>query len=320
MVCLFTLVGLTLFAVYNARYLTNFFLGPFSIDRPTLLATTDSGKLFHYFVRVTGDEVLDTGFQWVLTDDSGSKAVDATFVALRLGDRLLLTKDTGGSASLDYTGALVSIPEQESSMILASLEKDIPGVTDAFLPFMLDTENFRQPGYIGLAITVPIFLLAFWYLLVALWRIADPAHHPMMRKLERLGPSEVVTAQVEQEMLSEHPRIGFLHFTQSFLVNAQSSSINVARLNDLVWGYKRTTQRRVNGIPTGKTFTALFFDRFGASLIVAAKEKEIDQILVVVFQRVPWMVAGWKKDLEKSWKKERAAFLAAIDEQRRKLV
>src|ERR1044072_3830736 len=55
------LAVLALIVFGTARYLYNFFFGPFSMSRQALLATQDPGKGFKYYVTVEGDAAHDTG-------------------------------------------------------------------------------------------------------------------------------------------------------------------------------------------------------------------------------------------------------------------
>src|SRR5262245_42499117 len=80
-------------AALNTRYFYNFFAGPFPVDREALLAATDAGALRQYFVKISGDDVVDTGVQEVSRNTkTGSETVTAAFMALVLDDRFLIVK------------------------------------------------------------------------------------------------------------------------------------------------------------------------------------------------------------------------------------
>jgi len=86
---------------------------------------------------------------------------------------------------------------------------------------------------------------------------------------------------------------------------------------DLVWLYKKVTKHSVNFIPTGTSFAARLYDRYGYSLEVQAGQKQVESLMTMICQQSPWIVAGFGKDLERLWKSQRGAFIAAVDERRK---
>ena len=110
----------------SASYLMNFISGPFKTSKDQVLSYTDPGQISRNFVTVRGDDVFDTGFQYVTTTDSGKETVDNSYAALLLDDRLLLVETKGASSDfpLEYTGALVPIPgDLQQNVIYACSNK-----------------------------------------------------------------------------------------------------------------------------------------------------------------------------------------------------
>jgi hypothetical protein len=103
-------------------------------------------------------------------------------------------------------------------------------------------------------------------------------------------------------------------------VQASSSSLTATRIEDIVWAYKQVTQHRTNGIPTGKTYNAQFWDRHGVRITVSGKEPVVNQALEAVAQRSPWVLAGFSPELEKTWKQNRAAVIEAVEQRRRQVL
>jgi hypothetical protein len=311
------LVGL---AAINTRYFYNFFFGPFSIDRQTLLATSDAGALQKYFVKVSGDRSLDSVGQEITRNKSGSERVTATYMALLLDDRLLIVKAPDDTKTTDYTGYLEAIPSEVRTEIIGDLESAAPDVKDAFLPFMLNAGSFRGTGYVALGLGIPLFGLCLWGLARAIRRSNDPSAHPILRALGRFGPPDYVASQIDAEMQAEHPKAGAVHLTPNWLVHSAPASLSATRIDDVVWAYKKVTQHRTNGIPTGKTYAAQIWDRHGVCITVTGKEPAVNQALEAVAQRSPWVLAGYSPDLEKTWKQNRAAVIEAVEQRRRQVL
>jgi hypothetical protein len=315
--CAVLLVGL---AVLNARYLYNFFAGPFSIDRQTLLTTSDPGALQHYWVTVTGDDVADTGFQRVSRNtDTGSERITASYMALLFDKHVLLVKAQDDQSVTTFTGSLEALPADVRTQIIAAAEREAPALRGAFLPYMLNTDSFRGGGSVGLGLGIPLFGLCIFGIARALRRAHNPSAHPIMRALGRFGPPDDVAAQLDAELLAQHPQIDRLHLTPNWLVQASGSSLTATRIEDVVWAYKKVTQHRVNGVPAGKTYAAQIWDRHGVCITVAGREAMVNQALETACQRAPWLLAGFSPDLEKAWKSNRAALIAAVDQRRRQV-
>jgi uncharacterized protein DUF6709 len=312
------LIGL---AALNTRYLYNFFAGPFPIDRQTLLATADAGDLQRYWVTVQGDDVADTGFQQVRRNkDTGSESVTASYMALLLDKRVLLVKAQDDKSVTSFTGYLEPLSSDARTKIIADAENEAPELRGAFLPYMLNTDGFRGTGYVALALGIPLFGLCLFGIVRAIQRSADPMTHPIMRALGRFGPPDYVASQLDAELQADHQTVGKLHLTPSWLVQATTSTLDATRIDDVVWAYKKVTQHRTNGVPTGKTYAAQFWDRHGVCITVSGKEALVNQVLEAAAQRAPWMLAGYSAELEKTWKANRAAVLEAVEQRRRQVL
>jgi hypothetical protein len=92
--------------------------------------------------------------------------------------------------------------------------------------------------------------------------------------------------------------------------------LNATRLEDLAWMYGKVTQHRTNGVPTGKTYSTLFWDRHGKLLTVNGKEQAMQDTLQAVYSHAPWAIVGYKTEIEKAWKSNRQSVLAAVEQRR----
>jgi hypothetical protein len=318
-----SLIGLALVvaaALLASRYLYNFALGPFPLDKATLLANPNWDGQQKYFVIITGDDIIDTGYQYVSTNtDTGSETIENNYEALFLDDNLLLVKLPNQSEDKQISGSLVAVPNDEQVQVIQPFEQEYPRIKGQFLPVMLDAGNFRLPGFIGIPIGVLVALLSLLGLSRALGRNGDPLKHPIMRSLARFGDPQTVADQIDMEMQGEHPTLNNTHFTRTWLIQQGPLSFNATRLEDVVWLYKKVTQHRTNGIPTGKSYAALIWDRYGKCITISANEQNVEKILGAAYNRSPWAMAGWSKDLEKQYRKQREALAAQVDQRRQQI-
>ena len=307
-------------AAINLRYLYNFFAGPLAIDRRTLLAADDPAALQRYWVTVTGDDVFDTGFQRVTRNTkTGSERVTGAYMSLLLDKHILLVKAQDNQSLTTFTGSLEALSSDVRSQIIADAEHEAPALRGAFLPYMLNTDSFRTGGYVALGLGIPLFGLCIFAIASALRRGGNPAAHPIMRALGRFGAPAAVAEQLDAELLTQHRQVGELHLTPTWLVQASKSRLAAIRIEDVVWAYKQVTQRRVNGVPTGKSYAAQIWDRHGVCMTVAGSDAIISQALEAACHRAPWLMAGFSPELEKAWKSNRAMLIAAVDQRRHQI-
>ena len=107
------------------------------------------------------------------TDSNGNKTTDASYLALLVGDRLLLVKvppNTIQNATTTMTGALVDLPSEEQSYIIQNLESQYPDIKGAFLPVMLDATNFKTGGTVGLVLGILAIGVCLFFLIRGLMR------------------------------------------------------------------------------------------------------------------------------------------------------
>ncbi len=321
---IWSLVGvaaLVIAAAVGSTYLYNFFAGPFTVSPDTVLKANSLGDLRQQFITITGDDDLfDTGYQYVSTSSSGKETVESYYQELILGDKLLLVKTDRMLEGDTVTGGLVDMPGDVRTEVVNKIEKRQPRLKGTFLPFMLNTENYRIPGFIGLGIAAIVLILTVIGLSRWLTRRGDPLKHPIMKKLGRFGDPQNVAQQIEMELVGEPVKVGGLRFTKTWMLQEMSSTLNATRFNDVVWAYKRITQHRTNGIPTGKTYSALIYDRYGAIITINGKENVVDNTINEILRRAPGTVPGYSAEIQKMWNSNRAGFIAHVDQKRREAV
>jgi len=164
------LVGGVLLATSDRRYIANFMGGPYSLARADLDSIRDITSTPRYYARVAGDRVLDTGIrQYTVHTQSGvetSREESAAYHALVIGNHYLVVR-TAGSESRKAEGKLVPWPEDLESQLFDS--KEMRSLRSSFYPFYLDTDSFRQPGFVVIGVGI-VFLLLFVWQAIPAWR------------------------------------------------------------------------------------------------------------------------------------------------------
>lgn len=304
------LVLVLIVIAFGLNHFYNLLTGPYEVSKDYIMGVRDVQHLDQYYVTVTGDETLDTGFYETSTTN-GIQTGKAYYKTLVLDDKLLLVK-TGEVDNVDtYTGALTTVPPDEQREVLDQLLNDIPDLEDSFLPFMLDATDFKGSGYAGLAATVIALVVCIWGVLRALGRIVNTERHSIWRGLQRFGEPSSVADQIETELGSSSEKVGNVQLTRNWLVASKSSTLDVTQLKDIMWIYKKIVSGR-----GGKRISALVYDRHGHLTTINGKEAQVDNTLRGIAQRMPWIMVGYSKEAETAWNKDRTGFIRAVDQRR----
>lgn len=300
----------------------NLLTGPFEKTPQDILNITDLKEVQEYYVTITGEEALDTGYYYSSKLWGIFETTYDSFIGLVLEDRLLLVRVSGDpTETITYTGALRTISPEIQREVLDDLEREYPELSGIFLPFLLDTSSFVVDVGLPLAAGSIAALAALGLLLYTLLGMNDGKNHPIMRSLAPYGDPEQVAEDIAQELELEHLILSkHTHLTRRWLIHRTSTSLAATRIIDIAWMYTGVTQHRTNGIPTGKTFKAFIYDRHGKKIeINGKKEAHVIEIIEAVAKRAPWAIMGYTKDIERVWNKDRAQILAAVDERKQEL-
>ncbi len=302
----------------NWRYFYNFFAGPVDLNADSLGKIGNPDSQLRYFVRVAGTELDDVGLQDVeqQVSQSGSvqsESVKAEYAVMAVQNRLLVVKKPPKTSNTTLQGEISLLPANLHAKIVAPLLQDYPNADHVFLPLMLDSTGFRNEGYIALAICIPVLLFALWNIRKVIQRQRDPLTHPIVKTVSRYGPFVETARRIDDELKGDASRLSRAAITPSWIVLPSMFALAVCHIPDVVWAYKKVTSHSVNFIPTGKTYTAIVFDRHAVSLELPAKQEKVDSILAMLAAKAPWALFGYSDELKKSIEADWNALLAAVD-------
>jgi hypothetical protein len=321
LVCSLLLVGSV--AIYGAvewRYYYNFFKGPFEANSAWLESVQHPDEQLKYFVRVQGGDSTDTGIQEVETESGGGspdkETVTSKYSILHLGKRLLIVKSGPRGNGTLVQGALRQISSEEQSNVVAPLIKEVPEASQAFLPMVLDTTDFRDSGWIAFVIGTPLLGLAGWIYLKLYRRRMAPLTHPIVRSVARYGSIVDTAHQFDTELRGNLVKVGKATITNSWVLVASEFNLALCRIPDLVWAYKKVTKHSYNGIPAGKTYVIVLYDRHGLPLQIQGKQKNLDSVLALLAERAPWAIIGYSDQLNLSVRTKWPGLVASVDARR----
>jgi hypothetical protein len=178
--------------------------------------------------------------------------------------------------------------------------------------------DYTEEWWWALGIAVPLLFLATWNLSKWKKRARDYTCHPICKRLARFGTVEQVIQQIEAAILTSPTQIiAGVKLFGPWLFKKSFFGLKCFHIPDIVWVYEKVTKHSVNFIPTGKSFAALLYDRYGYCTEIQGSETKVVSLMTHIIQQCPWTIAGFSKDLEKLWQSRKGTFVAAVDERRK---
>lgn len=310
------------------RYFYNYFAGPFPVDGAALAALGEGRPEWRRFVTVRGGRLVPTGIEEITvrrskrTGREQGRSVSSRFAALTMDGRLLLAKVPGPIVNeLDLSGVLPgrAPPQKELSGELVPMPAELrarlltsAATRAAFFPLMLDCHSYRHVGTGGLVLLGATLLAALGGLVVLLRRRGDGARHPIMARLRTLGEPAALARRIDEERAAGPRRLGDAELTDGFLLRRRPLSLELLRIEDLVWAHGKITKHRV-----GETHAVVLHDRHGARIEVSfgtgrrAQVGEVKEILSLLAARAPWAIFGHSAELERRWSRAPSELIAA---------
>ncbi|HLK59604.1 MAG TPA: DUF6709 family protein [Chthonomonadaceae bacterium] len=313
------LILLLLIAAASSRYYANFFQGPYAISQERLAALQNPDDAYRNYIRITPDRITDSGGKEVYqTQDkySGkveSERVTSHYLLCDVGDRVLLVKSgSEDEHQREFIGTLTPIPTEVQNEIINPTWNEAPELRTRMLPYMMEEGKYEFAPQFGLVVGGLLFLMAAWNLLNAVKR-SNPMEHPIAKGLAAYGNPLDIANTMDREASLQAFQSGGVMLTQNWLLMPSTFGLMVWPLDQLVWIYKKVTQHRTNGVPTGKTFTAVLCPRNGLSKEIQTQDQNVDQILHEILQRRPYLFVGFGDQIAQAWRTDKAGLIAALD-------
>lgn len=301
------------------RYFYNFAFGPFEIERSDLTNADRPRDLFQYFITIQGDEIYNTGFEYVTIHDNGRQEVESYYYALEIGREYLLVETPDRQEAPTVTGYIKGIPSDIQEEVLDEIIRESPSLQGHFMPFLLKTNQFRTGGWVWIGISFLLGLIAIINLIRAAVHVGAPQSHPVIKNLSQFGDPKRIAQEIDAEVTGRDASKKRKHLilTENWVILRKGNSFRATRFEDIIWLYKKIVQHRTYGVPTGKTFSALVYDRHGTILNVRGQEDYINKILVSIANKAPWAIRGYSDKLFKLYRKDRHAFAREVHQRKK---
>jgi hypothetical protein len=278
-------------AVFSYDWAYNVLAGPLPIQANELARSGGPSGVPRNYLRVLEDRpALDTGAR----EGTKKAGITTKWLLLPVADRLLLVQAPIGQEGKEHVGYLAAISAASDRDLVKQLTYDYRG------------------QFVALACLVaPVLLGGLWVLGVYVRRLLAPASHPVLRALGPYGDPQEVRKQIEADFQGATLRIGRLQLTHDWLLGVKLWGLDVARVEEVVWIYKQVIKGQ------GASISAVICTSQGKTFGIQGKDKEVDNMLKVIAECVPWALAGYDPGLEKLWSSDPKRVAEVVAERRR---
>ncbi|MCM1161061.1 MAG: hypothetical protein NC412_07540 [Roseburia sp.] len=185
----------------------------------------------------------------------------------------------------------------------------------AFLPYYLKVD------YIGSCHCSGIYMLCIFAaipVLIAVWKLLKNArggYYKMVTQYCKKAPDyDRAMAELERFYQATAPVYGF-RIARDFIMAPNGADTILIESKELLWAYKITTTHRTNGIKTGTSYSVMLKLRNGKNYNLGLSEQQVEDILEIIGQRLPFVFIGFDRELERAYnnKNSRQELIAAAD-------
>ena len=326
--CVLSVAAVIASLTANSRYLFNAVAGPSAVAQDELLDARSAADAPHNYVKFTAADVYDTGVKYVETSRKyGTETTKYKYVALEIGDKLLLAKVDSDSPLADgandvaVVGELNDLTSQENEEIIRPLAAKQPELRDAILPYLIDARSgYSTWAFIWIGVGTILTILAGGVFVNVFRRYGDIEKSAALKPLAARGNPQTLAAEIDRDIEQNYQKIGSNHLSPNWIVRKTLFSISVQPIEDIVWVYRKTTRHSVNFIPTGKTHEVVLHNNLRGTMSLAGRsmrDNDADYLIETIYKRAPWIVTGYDADLSKHWSSDANGFINSVAERKK---
>ncbi len=179
---------------------------------------------------------------------------------------------------------------------------------ELLLPYYLEVDYINNlPIWGSIAFLAAAFLLLGLGIVPIIKAFCGGFQKQVRSKLEESGPLEMEAEKAER-FYDSAQEVSGVKMDRNYVFFQNGAESVLLRPWDLAWAYQSTTQHRTNGIPTGKTYSAILRTMDGKTYTLGMKEQQVQSLLSAIQTSLPGVVLGYDDELEKLYKSDRAAF------------
>lgn len=311
-----TFIALVILMIVGALSTVPFFLarvtGPHELAQIEVLRS--SGDDTRYWVTITGDDYVDTGYYYSETETLEGAA--RNYGALLIRNKYLLVEQIGtvDEDQRSFTGHLMPISSEVRDEVISKIIAEVPNAEGSFLPLMLVT--YQNQWYAGGAVWALLMIIAMYVMARTILRYINPAYHPILKDMALQGPPDRIMSEIVSDLNVNGTDMGKMHFGRQWMAFSDRADFRALPYRNMMWAHKYTLNNKRYGITVSKQHSAQIYDRDGKMRQFTGKEQQVDEWLAEIARRSPATVTGWNQEIADYWKKSPKQFVAEVDARR----
>jgi len=221
------------------------------------------------------------------------------------------------------TGILVDLPEDIRQLLLRTVaDNEKEEFKQRLFPKMLDTTRNSHGVFIAVAsVGVLMIVILAWLLMRDLERLLRPELHPSVRKLSRFGACEQVGGLIDKDLDSSRKQKwnSSALLGEQFLLVRQRFGFEVISGEELVWVYLlRLDERKDGDMQRARTLNLCCKD--ADEVRVRGQENELVLLMQALEVKWPWIIAGYSKRNDDSWRSGPHSLISYVGDKRRRVL
>lgn len=193
----------------------------------------------------------------------------------------------------------------------------LKGQKKHFLPYAVMVGDIGSESKGGLIIWALFFLAAIAAGISVLSKGIKGTNLESLEKYcSEKGDKEMCMQQIENFYHGGIPVQG-IRIDKQYFMGVKGSSVFFAEIRDLLWVYQNVVKHRVNGIPTGKTYSLVVKKEDGEEFnIKMSSKKATNQAMEYVVRQIPYLIAGYDDELRDMFNKNRMEMVDIVARRR----
>lgn len=217
---------------------------------------------------------------------------------------------------LHVRGTITAMSSQEENYYMKTASGDA-ALKALMLPYYLDmgrAYGCTMFGYWAAFIGAVVLIVLGVYFLV---KAATGGYQKKLKaRISEMGPdSSAVLERLDQFYANTQPVSG-VRIGSEFLLFQTGAVTMLFRPWELAWAYQQTTRRRTNGIPSGKSYAAIFRMMDGKQYTLGMKQGAVQALLEHLSTAAPAVVLGYTGEIAQAYTQNRAWFASRWEEVR----
>lgn len=308
---LLLLVGFVWWAVGGLLY--SLIRGPVVIPYHELISINNVSNYEGKYVQVTADTIINSG---VVHLEDGKQ--DGVYEVMILRRTLLILFARTATRSNVASGELGPIPYDLRKDLI---EKSDPESQKAFLPFMLNTEEFGEYDYLIFFFLALITAVPLWNVVKGTRKLADPVSSSTFKSLQPYGNPVQVARDIESEYRNRDGLQESRQFilTRSWLIAPHVFRADITNLADILWVYHFKRKIRIHFVPVAAYNSLIIKTRTGRTVAINISKERANNLMETLRKRIPWIQIGYSQELRLLFDNNKQAFIQRIEARRKQM-